>query len=161
VHRAPGEQHDHHRRDPEPDQVEHGEVEVDEVEVEPEAERERGVERDQHDPHLGRPDPPVAEREAAERVALQVHVDRQDQVGDDDQGGDRQLDDEQPARHPQPPSGVVRELVGGADPERRGDPDDRQVVGQYRARRAIRINVGRSQRASRKLGSRSASTADG
>lgn len=71
------------------------------------------VERDQQDPHLGGADPPVADREAPQRVALEVDVDREHQVRDDHQRADRE------------------QHVGGeaeADPDRRGRDSVDEVI---------------------------------
>ena len=54
----PIEQHEHHRDDRQPDQVEHGHVQLEDVEVEAEVQGKRGVERDQDGPDLGRAEVP-------------------------------------------------------------------------------------------------------
>jgi hypothetical protein len=57
-------------------QVEDRQLEVDDHELQPGAECDDGVEADQDQPHLGRADQPVADRESTEGVALEVDADR-------------------------------------------------------------------------------------
>jgi len=55
------------------------------------AERDRGEHRHQRDPRLGRPEPPIAEPEHAERLRLQVRVDREREIRDDQHQRDREV----------------------------------------------------------------------
>ena len=77
------------------------------------AEREHGVDGDQHQSRLGRTEPAVSQREHAERLRLEVGVDRQDQVRDHDRQPDRE---QHVGRQPE------------SDPDRRGGEGVNEVV---------------------------------